>query len=504
MSEDLQEKEKSGQVVDGQYTQAAMQAAQAKLDTKFSNAFPVGSALNGDETAPEQVNEQRAEQKESIDHKTLEHHRYDYRSRDLPTVTFGDEPFKPGDYVDEVFDKNKANEDLEETFRQAVEQVAEKNGHKAKFKPSHFAINDENNQPFVKITPNGTVSARTRDINHPAFNEYVVASTLHRFSKNEKPIYMWVNEAKMTGGQDVEQFFRTQIESLEANGIDIERLRIQNKTYQWILDEYKHPKATVTQDEKLVQELPENAPAGQPTEQQARDVEAGKTLTGNEHVKPDQAGKAPELQQSDVAAKAPEPTEAGEPKSPTADSSKMTISELREASPMPADYQEGLVENYFNGHVESQEKPALSESSGLENPYENIDYRALSLAEPITEPVAEPLPVIQVDELADLDSDEHVSIFDIIKGEKANQPEPDEPFIDGDELPDATAPDVSVDSDQEFFKKLEAFDVDSVDFSAAKPPAANAQQIEDSFRISAIEDDIRSQHRPARTVKFGR
>ena len=112
--------------------------------------------------------------------------------------------------------------------------------------------------------------------------------------------------------------------------------------------------------------------------------------------------------------------------------------------------------------------------------------------------------MIQVDELADLDSDEHVSIFDIIKGEKANQPEPDEPFIDGDELPDATAPDVSVDSDQEFFKKLEAFDVDSVDFSAAKPPAANAQQIEDSFRISAIEDDIRSQHRPARTVKFGR
>lgn len=502
MSEDLQEKEKSGEVVDGQYTQAAMQAAQAKLDTKFSNAFPVGSALNDDEAAPEQANEQRAEQKENIDHKTLEHHRYDYRSRDLPTVTFGDEPFKPGDYVDEVFDKNKAEDDLEETFRQAVERVAEKNGHKAKFKPSHFAINDENNQPFVKITPNGTVSARTRDINHPAFNEYVVASTVHRFAKNEKPIYMWVNEAKMTGGQNVEQFFRTQIESLEANGIDIDRLRIQNKTYQWILDEYKQPKATVTQDEKLTQELPVNAPVSQPKEQKTQDVEAGKALTGNEHDKSDQPGKAPESKQSDMTAKAPEPTEAGEPKSPKSDASKMTISELRESSPMGADYQAGLVDNYFIGHAESHDKPALSETSKLENPYENIDYQALSLEEPT--PAPEPLPVIQVDELADLDSDEHVSIFDIIKGEKANQPERDEPFIDGDELPDATAPDSSVDSDQEFFKKLETFDVDSVDFSASKPPALNAQQIEDSFRISEIEDDIRNQHRPTRTIKFGR
>ncbi|MQT49010.1 MULTISPECIES: hypothetical protein [Pseudomonas] len=496
MSQDLQEKEKSGEVVDGQYTQAAMQAAQAKLDTKFSNAFPVGSALNDDEAAPEQANEQRAEQKQSIDHKTLEHHRYDYRSRDLPTVTFGDEPFKPGDYVDEVFEKNKISDDLGETFKEAIERIAEKNGHKAKFKTTHFAINDESNQPFVKISPNGTVSTRTRDINHPAFNEYVVASTVHRFAKNEKPIYMWVNEAKMTGGQNVEQFFRTQIESLEANGIDIERLRIQNNTYQWILDEYKKPKATVTQDEMLVQDLPENAPAGEPTEQKTQDVEARKApdVTASE-PEPVQAGPVNPavgaVEPANVEHSKPDP--AGEMTIERA----LTLSELSEAYPVKSQvgYDEGLVDSVHK---------AESGKVVLENPYENIDYHALSLEEPITEPVAESLPVIQVDELADLDSDEHVSIFDIIKGEKANQPEPDEPFIDGDELPDATAPDVSVDSDQEFFKKLEAFDVDSVDFSAAKPPAANAQQIEDSFRISAIEDDIRSQHRPARTVKFGR
>lgn len=494
MSQDLQEKEKSGEVVDGQYTQAAMQAAQAKLDTKFSNAFPVGSALNDDEAAPEQANEQRAEQKQSIDHKTLEHHRYDYRSRDLPTVTFGDEPFKPGDYVDEVFERNKISDDLGETFKEAIERIAEKNGHKAKFKTIHFAINDESNQPFVKISPNGTVSARTRDINHPAFNEYVVASTVHRFAKNEKPIYMWVNEAKMTGGQNVEQFFRTQIESLEANGIDIERLRIQNKTYQWILDEYKQPKATVTQDEKLVQDLPENAPVGKPVEQKTQDVEARKApdVTAYEPV---QAGPVKPtvgvVEPANVVLSKPDP--AGEMTIERA----LTLSELSEAYPVKSQvgYDEGLVDSVHK---------AESGKVVLENPYENIDYHALSLAEPITEPVAEPLPVIQVDELADLDSDEHVSIFDIIKGEKDSQPERDEPFIDGDELPDATAPDASVDSDQEFFKKLEAFDVDSVDFSAAKPAAANAQQIEDSFRISAIEDDIRSQHRPTRTVKFGR
>lgn len=490
MSEDLQEKEKSGEVVDGQYTQAAMQAAQAKLDTKFSNAFPVGSALNDDEAAPEQANEQRAEQKESIDHKTLEHHRYDYRSRDLPTMTFGDEPFKPGDYVDEVFDKNKAKDDLEETFRQAVERVAEKNGHKAKFKPSHFTINDENNQPFVKITPDGTISARTRNINHPAFNEYVVASTLHRFSQNEKPIYMWVNEAKMTEGQNVEQFFRTQIESLEANGIDIERLRIQNKTYQWILDEYKQPKATVTQDEKIAQELPVNAPATTPAEPKGQDVEASKSP----------AVTVPE--KADLPSKAPEPNVAGEPELPQSDSSKMTISELKASSSMPADYQESLVNNYFDGHSESQEKPALRNAAELENPYENLDYSALNLEEPAPEP--EPLPVIEVDELAYLDNEDHGSVFDLIKGEKSDEPERDEPFSDGDELPDATAPDASVDSDQEYFKKLESFDVDSVDFSAAKPKAANAQQIEDSFRISEIEDDIRNQHRTTRTMKYGR
>ncbi|MBH3383241.1 hypothetical protein I5S53_04520 [Pseudomonas juntendi] len=494
MSQDLQEKEKSGEVVDGQYTQAAMQAGQAKLDTKFTNAFPVGSALNDDESAPEQANDQRVEHKESIDHKTLEHHRYDYRSRDLPTVTFGDEPFKPGDYVDEVFEKNKISDDLGETFKEAIERVAEKNGHKAKFKTTHFAINDESNQPFVKISPNGTVSARTREINHPAFNEYVVASTVHRFVKNEKPIYMWVNEAKMTGGQNVEQFFRTQIESLEANGIDIERLRIQNKTYQWILDEYKQPKATVTQDEKLVQDLPENAPAGKPAEQKAQDVEARKApdVTASEPVQAGPVNPAVgAVEPANVEHSKPDPV--GEMTIERA----LTLSELSEAYPVKsqAGYDEGL--------VDSVHKAELGKLA-LENPYENIDYQALSLHEPTPEPVPESLPVIQVDELADLDSDEHVSIFDIIKGEKANQPEPDEPFIDGDELPDATAPDVSVDSDQEFFKKLEAFDVDSVDFSAAKPPAANAQQIEDSFRISAIEDDIRSQHRPARTVKFGR
>lgn len=494
MSEDLQEREKNGEVVDGQYTQAAMQAAQAKLDTKFSNAFPVGSALNDDESAPEQASDRRVEHKEGIDHKTLEHHRYDYRSRDLPTVTFGDEPFRPGDYVDEVFEKNKISDDLGETFKEAIERIAEKNGHKAKFKTTHFAINDESNQPFVKISPNGTVSAKTRDINHPAFNEYVIASTVHRFAKNEKPIYMWVNEAKMTGGQNVEQFFRTQIESLEANGIDIERLRIQNKTYQWILDEYKQPKATVTQDEKLVQDLPENAPAGEPTKQKTQDVEARKVpdVTASEPV---QAGPV----NPDVGAVEPANVEHSKP-DPAGEMTierALTLSELSEAYSVKSQvgYDEGLVDSVHK---------AESGKVVLENPYENIDYHALSLAEPITEPVAEPLPVIQVDELADLDSDEHVSIFDIIKGEKDNQPERDEPFIDGDELPDATAPDASVDSDQEFFKKLEAFDVDSVDFSAAKPPAANAQQIEDSFRISALEDDIRNQHRPARTVKFGR
>lgn len=494
MSQDLQEKEKSGEVVDGQYTQAATQAAQAKLDTKFSNAFPVGSALNDDEAAPEQANEQRAEQKQSIDHKTLEHHRYDYRSRDLPTVTFGDEPFKPGDYVDEVFEKNKISDDLGETFKEAIERIAEKNGHKAKFKTTHFAISDESNQPFVKISPNGTVSARTRDINHPAFNEYVVASTVHRFAKNEKPIYMWVNEAKMTGGQNVEQFFRTQIESLEANGIDIERLRIQNKTYQWILDEYKQPKATVTQDEMLVQDLPENAPAGKPTEQKTQDVEAR---------------KAPDVTASEAAQAEPVKPTVGVVGSANVELSKpdpagemtieraLTLSELSEAYPVKSQvgYDEGLVDSVHK---------AESGKVVLENPYENIDYHALSLHEPTLEPVPESLPVIQVDELADLDSDEHVSIFDIIKGEKAYQPERDEPFIDGDELPDATAPDASVDSDQEFFKKLETFDVDSVDFSASKPPALNAQQIEDSFRISEIEDDIRNQHRPTRTIKFGR
>lgn len=494
MSQDLQEKEKSGAVVDGQYTQAAIQAAQAKLYTKFSNAFPVGSALNDDESAPEQANDQRVEHKESIDYKTLEHHRYDYRSRDLPTVTLGDEPFKPGDYVDEVFEKNKISDDLGETFKEAIERTAEKNGHKAKFKTTHFAISDESNQPFVKISPNGTVSAKTRDINHPVFNEYVVASTVHRFAKNEKPIYMWVNEAKMTGGQKVEQFFRTQIESLEANGIDIERIRIQNKTYQWILDEYKQPKATVTQDEKLVQDLPENAPVGEPKEQKTQDVEARKApnVTASEPV---QSGPVNPtvgaVEPANVEQSKPDP--AGEMTIERA----LTLSELSEAYPVKSQvgYDEGLVDSVHK---------AESGKVVLENPYENIDYHALSLAEPITEPVAEPLPVIQVDELADLDSDEHVSIFDIIKGEKDNQPERDEPFIDGDELPDATAPDASVDSDQEFFKKLEAFDVDSVDFSAAKPPAANAQQIEDSFRISAIEDDIRSQHRTTRTVKFGR
>lgn len=494
MSQDLQEKEKIGEVVDGQYTQAAMQAAQAKLDTKFSNAFPVGSALNDDEAALEQANEQRAEQKQSIDHKTLEHHRYDYRSRDLPTVTFGDEPFKPGDYVDEVFEKNKISDDLGETFKDAIERIAEKNGHKAKFKNTHFAINDQSNQPFVKISPNGTVSARMLDINHPAFNEYIFVSTVHRFTKNEKPIYMWVNEAKMTGGQNVEQFFRTQIEALESNGIGIERLRIQNKKYQWILNEYKQPKATVTQDEKLVQDLPENAPAGEPTEQKTQDVEARKA--------PDVTASEP------VQARPVNPiVGAGEPYN--VDHSKadpagemtieraLTLSKLSEAYPVKsqAGYDEGLVDS---AHKAELGKPAL------ENPYENVDYQALSLQEPTPEPVPKSMPLIQVDELADLESDEHVSIFDIIKGEKANQSERDEPFIDGDELPDATSPDASVDSDQEFFKKLETFDVDSVDFSASKPLALNAQQIEDSFRISEIEDDIRNQHRPIRTIKFGR
>lgn len=502
MSEDLQEKEKSGEVVDGQYTQAAMQAAQSKLDTKFSNAFPVGSVLNEDEAGPEQFSDQHVEQRQNVDHKKLEHHRFDYRSRDLPTVTFGDELFKPGDYVDGVFEKNKVSDELGETFKEAVERIAEKNGHKAKFKATHFAINDENNQPFVKISPNGTVSAKTRDINNPAFNEYVVASTVHRFAKNEKPIYMWVNEAKMTGGQNVEQFFRTQIESLEANGIDIERLRIQNKSYQWILDEYKQPKATVTQDEKIAQELPVNAPAITPAEPKGEEVEASKSSAVTEPERSDQPSKAPELEKVNETQKAPEAEGDRETKSPQHDSTKMIISELKSSLPLSASYQESLIKNYSDGHSESQEKPALRNAVELENPYENLDYSALNLEEPAPEPG--PLPVIEVDELAYLDNEDHGSVFDLIKGEKSDEPERDEPFIDGDELPDATAPDASVDSDHEYFKKLESFDVASVDFSAAKPKAANAQQIEDSFRISEIEDDIRNQHKTTRTMKYGR
>lgn len=456
-NQNIQDNEASNQ----DFSNAALLAAQAKSNSTFSEAFPVESALNS------------AEEKEQANHHELDYNKFNYKAKDLPSFTMGDEPFKPGDYAEEKLSRAAKQE---EKFREAIERIAAENEQFAKYRISHFDIRSASGESFAKISSNGTVTARTTDINNPAFAQYVAAAAVHRFSQNDKPVFLWVNEAKMLGGpENIEKFFRTQIELLDANGIDIDRLRIQNKSYQWILDEYKQPKMAVTQDETLAQETPANAPAELPKGQEVEVSNKSATAEQN-HV-------------SETVAQM--------------DSTKMTISEFKAASPMPADYEKSLINNYFDGHAVSQSKTAKSD--GIENPYDNLDYTALGLDEPAAKPAVAASARVH-DELAYLDSNEHESILDLISESKSPAYE-DDSFVHESDIPDALADielDAKIDSEKEFMKMLEDFDVDSVNFSKTQPQPSNTHKVDELFRQKDIDDELRKRHKTGQILKFER
>lgn len=150
-----------------------------------------------------------------------------------------------GDFIDDEADriinniqKNEDQQSKSASFRQDVEDLtAEK---KYAFKVSatgQFRIR-EGSERVATIKPTGSMTWSRSDVAGQDIQDYVKLLCKHKLANQTKPVGLTVNEKLITNEQDRIAFFRNTITTLLENDIDFERIKIHNKEYRYILDEF--------------------------------------------------------------------------------------------------------------------------------------------------------------------------------------------------------------------------------------------------------------------------
>lgn len=150
-----------------------------------------------------------------------------------------------GDFIDDEADriinnipKSEDQQSKAASFRQDVEDLtAEK--HYA-FKQSvhgEFRIR-EGHQRVATIKQSGSMTWSRSDVAGADIQDYVKLLCKHKLANQTKPVGLTVNEKLITNEQDRIAFFRNTIVTLLENDIDFERIKIHNKEYRYLLDEF--------------------------------------------------------------------------------------------------------------------------------------------------------------------------------------------------------------------------------------------------------------------------
>lgn len=145
------------------------------------------------------------------------------------------------EYLEEAVNhapKTSTEIEREKKFNEALEELIRGQGYNFKSSPGLYKAL-EGHQRVATFKENGSMTYHKPDVDGAHMQEYIKLLCEQRFAHQTKPVNLTINE-KLIQNEDTRiAFFRNSISTLVDNGVDIERVRITNKDYRYLLDEFK-------------------------------------------------------------------------------------------------------------------------------------------------------------------------------------------------------------------------------------------------------------------------
>ncbi|MEW2924897.1 hypothetical protein [Pseudomonas juntendi] len=145
------------------------------------------------------------------------------------------------EYLEEAVNhapKTPTEIEREKKFSELLEELIRGQGYNFKASPGLYKAL-EGQQRVATFKENGSMTYHKPDVDGPHMQEYIKLLCEQRFAHQTKPVNLTINE-KLIQNEDTRiAFFRNSISTLVDNGVDIERVRITNKAYRYLLDEFK-------------------------------------------------------------------------------------------------------------------------------------------------------------------------------------------------------------------------------------------------------------------------
>lgn len=145
------------------------------------------------------------------------------------------------DYLEEAVNhapKTPLEIERDKKLSEVLEELIRSQGYNFKASPGLYKAL-EGQHRVATFKENGSMTYHKPDVDGPHMQEYIKVLCEQRFAHQTKPVNLTINE-KLIQSEDTRiAFFRNSINTLVDNGVDIERVRITNKAYRYLLDEFK-------------------------------------------------------------------------------------------------------------------------------------------------------------------------------------------------------------------------------------------------------------------------
>lgn len=150
-----------------------------------------------------------------------------------------------GDFLPEQAEKiqnGMAKTDEEEerlkTFREELEELTRQKGYAFKSTLGEYRVR-QGHERVATFKESGSMTWSHSDVAGADIQQYIAVLAKHKLAKETKPVVVSLNEKLIEGEETRIAFFRNTIKTLLENDIDIERIKIHNKQYQYLIDEFK-------------------------------------------------------------------------------------------------------------------------------------------------------------------------------------------------------------------------------------------------------------------------
>ncbi|WP_284184861.1 hypothetical protein [Pseudomonas rhodesiae] len=219
-----------------------------------------------------------------------------------------------GDFIDDDADriinnipKNEEQQSKAASFRQDVEDLTAQKNYAFKVSPTgEFRIR-EGHQRVATIKQSGSMTWNKNDVAGPDIQDYVALLCKHKLAHQTKPVGLTINEKLIKGEDERIAFFRNTITTLLANDIDFERIKIHNKEYRYLLDEFAPKKVADVELENGKERVEPKLTDGLTPAPEAQFAGVGDAPAINDSIKPDAPSAAPVAKGEMIFSNSPEP-----------------------------------------------------------------------------------------------------------------------------------------------------------------------------------------------------